>query len=54
MRSMTLLAIIAIIALWTAATASSIGYIPTSQAKSYNVIDFGFDCNGCAFLNKVI
>ena len=49
---MTLLAIIAIIALGTAATASAIIYIPTAQAKSCNEFDFGFDCNGCAFLNK--
>jgi len=52
MRSMTLLAIIAIIALGTAATASAIIYIPTAQAKSCNEFDFGFDFNGCAFLNK--
>ena len=52
MRSMTLLAIIAIIALGTAATASAIIYIPTAQAKSCNEFDFGFDCNGCAFLNQ--
>ena len=52
MRSMTLLAIVAIIALGTAATASAIIYIPTAQAKSCNQFDFGFDCNGCAFLNQ--
>ena len=49
---MTLLAIIAIIALGTAATASAIIYIPTAQAESCNKVDTGqpfFGCHGCQF-----
>jgi len=49
---MTLLANIAIITLSIAITTSATIYIPTAQAKSCNEFDFGFDCNGCAFLNQ--
>lgn len=49
MRSVTLLAIVAIIALGTAATASAILIPTTVHAATCKDNDFGFDCKGCVF-----